>query len=67
MLFRVRPFSSGFGIFSKSGFFGDAGLTLNPFYKQESGTYEVKVPNSYIEEAADILDMILGDKWQKEI
>lgn len=54
-------------IISRSGFFGDVGLTLNPFYKKESGTFEVKVPSEYIEEAADILNMILGDKWQSEI
>ena len=54
-------------IISKSGFFGDVGLTLTPFYKQDVGTFEVKVPKEYIEEASGVLDMILGDKWQKEI
>ena len=54
-------------IISRSGFFGDVGLVMNPFYKKEYGNFEVKVPKEYIEEATDILNMILGEKWQREI
>jgi hypothetical protein len=50
-------------IFSKSGFFGDAGLPLNPFYSHSSGQYEVSVPIDFVEEANDILLITLGDKW----
>jgi hypothetical protein len=53
-------------IFSKSGFFGDAGLLLNPFYSQSSGQYEVSVPSDFVEEANDILLITLGDKWHRK-
>lgn len=50
-------------IFSRSGFFGSAGLPLNPFYKAGSALFEVSVPEGYREEALDILDSTLGSKW----
>ncbi|NOY88009.1 MAG: zinc ribbon domain-containing protein [FCB group bacterium] len=53
-------------IFSKSGFFGDIGLTLNPFYKASSATYEVSVPEEFEEEAIEILNMTIGKKWQRK-
>jgi len=53
-------------IFSKSGFFGDAGLPLNPFYSYSSGQYEVSVPDDFVEEANDILSITLGDKWHRK-
>lgn len=53
-------------IFSKSGFFGDAGLPLNPFYAYSSGQYEVSVPDDFVEEANDILMITLGDKWHRK-
>ncbi|MFZ5981445.1 MAG: hypothetical protein ACOYVF_12530 [Candidatus Zixiibacteriota bacterium] len=55
-------------IFSKSGFFGNVGLPLHPFYKPGTGVFEVAVPGEYQEEAVEILDIILGEQWhQKEI
>lgn len=50
-------------IFSRSGFFGSAGLPLNPFYKPGSANFEVSVPENYREEAVDILGSTLGKKW----
>ncbi len=54
-------------IISRSGFFGDVGLTLNPFHN--SGTvasFEVRVPTSHIEEAVSVVKMIGGDGWHPQ-
>lgn len=53
-------------IISKSGFFGDIGLPLNPFYKPGSALFEVSVPEEHCEEAVDVLNMILGRKWRRK-
>ncbi len=53
-------------VISKSGFFGNIGLPLVPFYKPQSSTFEIRVPREYLAEASEILDMTIGDKWQKE-
>ncbi len=53
-------------IFSRSGFFGTAGLPLNPFYKPGSAMFEIRVPKECLEEATDILTMTLGDKWRRK-
>ena len=53
-------------IFSRSGFFGNIGLPLNPFYKPGSALFEVSVPKDYSEEASDVLEMTLGDKWHRK-
>jgi len=53
-------------VISKSGFFGNVGLTLVPFYRPQSATYEIRVPKIYITEATDLLDMTIGDKWPRE-
>jgi hypothetical protein len=50
-------------IFSRSGFFGNIGLPLNPFYKSGSALFEVSVPEEFGEEARDILQATLGTKW----
>ena len=50
-------------IFSRSGFFGNVGLPLNPFYKPGSALFEVSVPEEFVEEASDVLRMTLGDRW----
>ena len=50
-------------IISNSGFFGAAGLNLNPFHSNTSGLFNVKVLKSDIEEAKEILKMILGDNF----
>jgi hypothetical protein len=54
-------------ILSRSGFFGDVGLTLTPFYNAGlSGAFEVSVPVEFVEEATDILDMTVGDAWRRK-
>ncbi len=53
-------------VFSRSGFFGNIGLPLNPFYKAGSALFEVSVPEEFSEEAADILDMTIGSKWHRK-
>lgn len=53
-------------IASRSGYFGDIGLPLNPFYKPRATGYEVSVPADFADEAADLLAATLGDKWQRE-
>lgn len=50
-------------IFSKSGFFGSAGLHLNPLYSHSSALFDVSVPQECEEDAIEIITMILGDKW----
>lgn len=52
-------------VLSKSGFFGQAGLMLQGFYKTGAQAYEISVPAEAVEEATGILDMILGDKWRR--
>jgi len=53
-------------VVSRSGFFGQIGLTLNTFYKPGALLFEVSVPEEYCEEAAGVLDMALGEKWQRK-
>jgi len=53
-------------VISKSGFFGQAGLTLPSFYKPESNLFEVSVPADCVEEAVGVLNMVLGDQWKKK-
>jgi len=53
-------------VFSQSGFFGDAGLSLYPFFKSKAPQFVMKVPAVYGEEAAEVLDMIIGNNWQRK-
>ena len=54
-------------VVSRAGFFGNIGLPLNPIFDGgKLGVFEISVPQSFIQEAADSLDMTLGDKWQRE-
>jgi hypothetical protein len=53
-------------VISKSGFFGQIGLTFHSFYKSGSLLFEVSVPAEFVEEAAGVLDMALGDKWNRK-
>ncbi len=53
-------------IISNPGFFGTAGLSLNPFYGNSVGLFNVSVPESTASEAVEILTMILGDSWSKK-
>ena len=54
-------------VISKSGFFGQVGLTLHTFYKSGTATFELSVPSEFIEDAVEIVAMALGDKWQREV
>jgi hypothetical protein len=53
-------------VISRSGFFGQAGLTLTRFYKSGASLFEVSVPSDVIEEACGVLDMTLGETWCRE-
>lgn len=53
-------------VISKSGYFGQAGLTLPSFYKTGSQLFEVSVPKDFVEEATGVMDMVLGDSWTKK-
>lgn len=53
-------------VMSKSGFFGNIGLFLNPMYTDTSSAFEISVPEQYLEEATDILDMTLGTKFHRK-
>jgi hypothetical protein len=54
-------------IMSRSGFFGNVGLTMNPFYdSQSSAAYEVHVPASMLDEASELLNMTIGAKWHRK-
>lgn len=53
-------------VLSKSGFFGNVGLTLTPFHNaRQSGAFEVSVPESFAEEASEILTMAVGEAWRR--
>lgn len=53
-------------VISKSGFFGQAGLTFNTFYKAGSSLFEISVPTELVQEAEEILNMTVGDSWQRK-
>jgi RNA polymerase subunit RPABC4/transcription elongation factor Spt4 len=54
-------------VVSRAGFFGNIGLPLNSVFDSgKLGIFEIRVHQSFINEAADALDMTLGDKWQRE-
>jgi hypothetical protein len=54
-------------VMSRSGFFGNVGLSLNPIFDAgRSPTFEVIVPRDYAEQACETMDMTLGDKWEPE-
>jgi len=53
-------------VLSRSGYFGDAGLPLNPIYTTGDASFEISVPESYSSDATDLLDMTLGEKWHKK-
>jgi hypothetical protein len=52
-------------LFSESGFFGQVGLNLPSLSGKGIGKFQVHVPGQFRQEAYQILDMILGDKWEK--
>ncbi len=53
-------------VISRSGFFGNAGLPLNPIYSTGEASFEISVPDSFSSKAIDLLDMTLGEKWHKK-
>ena len=53
-------------VISKSGFFGQVGLTFNTFYKPGSSLFEISVPTEYVQEAREILNMTVGASWQRK-
>ncbi len=52
-------------VFSESGFFGHVGLNLPSLSGKGIGKFQVHVPSEYREEAESILEMILGNNWEK--
>jgi hypothetical protein len=52
-------------IMSRSGFFGQVGLPLHPFYHSQAPLFEVSVPAIFREEAVEILHMVVGTKWKE--
>ncbi len=53
-------------VMSKSGFFGQIGLPLNPFYSTGSAQFQISVPENDAKEAVEILNVTLGNNWQHE-
>ncbi len=53
-------------LFSKSGFFGAAGLPMNQIYGSQKGAYEISVPKPTEEDALEMLNAILKDNWLPE-
>ena len=53
-------------IFSKSGFFGNIGIQFTPFFKQASSSFEISIMKDDVEEAVEILNTILNDKWHRK-
>jgi len=53
-------------VFSRSGFFGNAGLPLYPFFKKDDAMFEISVPVVFSEDAVEILDMTIGDNWHRK-
>lgn len=53
-------------VISKSGYFGQVGLTFNTFYKSGTAMFEISVPAEHTEDAVEIVVMAVGEKWHKE-
>jgi len=52
-------------IFAEAGYLGNVGLSMPTFTGKPIPKHRVHVPAEYREEAVGILDMILGDGWEK--
>jgi hypothetical protein len=52
-------------VLSESGFFGQIGLNLPSISGKGYGKFQVHVPIPFREEAEDILNMILGEDWER--
>ncbi|MCP4684655.1 MAG: hypothetical protein GY867_04315 [bacterium] len=53
-------------VISKSGFFGQVGLTFNTFYKAGSHMFEISVPTEHVLEAREIMNMAVGESWERK-
>ena len=53
-------------VFSKSGFFGNAGLPLTNIFDSKPMAFEISVPEVCAQEAVDILNMTLGGQWSHD-
>ena len=54
-------------VVSKGGFFGSVGLNFNPLFdSRKPWVFEVSVPAVFASEAAELLDVTLGDKWKRK-
>ena len=52
-------------VFSESGFFGQVGLNLPSPSGKNLGTFRIQVPFDLVEDAINVMNMILGDSWEK--
>lgn len=52
-------------VFSESGFFGQAGLNLPSPSGKHIGTFKIQVPAGLVKDAFNIMNMILGESWEK--
>jgi hypothetical protein len=62
----LRSYEIPVVVISKSGFYGNVGLHFPQFFSSNSGSFEISVRADDVEEAVDLLDMILGDRWQRK-
>lgn len=53
-------------VISKSGYFGNIGLSFGAFFSGKAMLFEVLVPESYLAEGNEVLKMTLGDRWKTE-
>lgn len=52
-------------VISRSGMFGNIGLTLHDLYSGDARLFELSVPGHMVEDAADLLNATLGDHWKR--
>ena len=62
----LRSYDIPVVVISRSGFYGNIGLPLPEFFASHPGTFEISVRADDVEEAVDLLDMTLGDRWQRK-
>ena len=62
----LRSYEIPVVVFSRSGFYGNIGLPLHNVFASHLGTFEISVRADDVEEAVDLLDMTLGDRWQRK-
>ncbi len=54
-------------VISESGFFGQIGLNIPSPSGANIGQFQIHVPQDRLEEAAEVLNMILGESWEKSL